>query len=313
MARYIHRRTEEEKRNLKVDLKRIPEWESQIESIRAHFKKFSLSKISSAASVIHEIRGKLYIGNSYDRERDTKKLERWKTGLSIDSLIRISSDYSAPSFLLEKQSIVEKIRTELVGAERQLAESRARGVTDSFLVSIFTSKVDKDTIERLQTRKDYYLALSREIPKIAEASRLLDEVHSESLRFAKDVSKIQERLWLAEEKKEAIERFEAKYGKVFAKAAAADNKTRARASNLKRLVKKTKDCPYCGSDLGDNPHLDHIYPVSKGGLSISENLVWCCSTCNAIKTDKGLMQFLKERRLSIDRTLARLHDLGKHV
>ena len=89
--------------------------------------------------------------------------------------------------------------------------------------------------------------------------------------------------------------------------------TRGRASSLKRLVDKTKDCPYCGSDLGLDAHLDHIYPVSKGGLSIVENLVWCCSACNTTKTDEGLMQFLKVRGFSVDLTLSKLHALGKHV
>ena len=55
---------------------------------------------------------------------------------------------------------------------------------------------------------------------------MLDEVRSESREFANRVSKIKERLWLAEEKMDAIERFEAKHGRVFGKASAVDNKTR---------------------------------------------------------------------------------------
>lgn len=315
MARSTCKRTEEEKRNLKVDLSRIPEWESEIESIRSRFRRFSLPKISSAASLVHEMRKKLYIGRHSDRERDAEALENWKRSLSIDSLIRMSDDYSAPTFLRSgvEENIIDKIRSTLEQTERQLAEYRTRGVTDSFWVSVFTSKVDSDTVKRFEQQKTDYLALSREIPRVAEAIRLLDEVRSESREFANRVSKIKERLWLAEEKMDAIERFEAKHGRVFGKASAVDNKTRERASSLKRLVKKTKDCPYCGSELGVDPHLDHIYPVSKGGLSVIENLVWCCSACNTVKSDKGLMQFLKERGFSIDRALSRLHALGRHV
>jgi len=92
-----------------------------------------------------------------------------------------------------------------------------------------------------------------------------------------------------------------------------DNQTRGRAASIKCLVKKTKDCPYCGADLGADPHMDHIYPVSKGGLSIIENLVWCCSSCNSLKADKGLVQFLKVRGVHIEQVISRLHSLGKHV
>jgi 5-methylcytosine-specific restriction endonuclease McrA len=178
---------------------------------------------------------------------------------------------------------------------------------------MFTSKVDVDTVRRCEQQKAEYLAYSREISRIKDALQLLAEVRSESREYASRMSQIEGRLALAEEKRGAIERFEAKHGKAFAKAAAVDNQTRSRATSLKRLVKKTKDCPYCGGDLGIDPHLDHIYPVSKGGLSIVENLVWCCCACNAVKADKGLMQFLKERSLSIERTLSQLHSLGKHV
>lgn len=317
MARYraIQKRTEEEKRNLKVDLSRVTEWESEIESIRSRFRQFSLSRISSAASLIHEMRKKLYIGKTLDYKMEDQALERWKSHLTVDNLIRMSTDYSAPTFLRSgvEEDIANKIRSTLAQTERKLTEYRTRGVTDSFWVSVFTSKVDAATVRSFEQQKIEYLALLREIPSVAEAISLLDEVLSESRKFANRVSKIEERLWLAEEKMDAIALFEEKHGRAFAKAAAVDNKTRGRASSLKRLVIKTKDCPYCGNDLGVDPHLDHIYPVSMGGLSIVENLVWCCSGCNTVKTDKGLIQFLKERGFSIDGTLSRLHVLGKHI
>lgn len=310
------RRSEEEKRNLKVDLRRIPEWEAELESIRSHFRRFSLSQIVSAASLILEMRIKLdLVGYSVYREREQQAFEQWKNTLTVDNLIRMSKDYSGPRYLQDgtKENMVEIIRSTLKQTEDHLTECKAKGVTDSYWVSMFTSKVDARVVRNCEERKAKYLALSREIPRIEDALRLLTEVRSESRKFANRVSQIEEGLSLAEEKKAAIERFEAKHGRAFAKAAAADNQTRSRATSLKRLVKKTKDCPYCGADLAANPHLDHIYPVSKGGLSIVVNLVWCCSTCNGLKTDKGLMQFLKERGVPIEQALSRLHSLGKHV
>ena len=329
MARYrsTPKKSEEEKRNLKVDPRRIPEWEAELESIRNHFRRFSLSEIVSAATLIQKMRERFHLDGYSDREREQKAFERWKNTLTVDELIRMSNDYSAPSWLRERkgnvpgyftsrgrdENMVEGIRSVLKVTNDYLAESKVKGVTNSFWVSVFTSKVRVEEVRRMEQQKAEYLALSHGIPKIEDALRLLAEVHSESIKYATRAAQIKERLSIAGEKKEALERFDAKHGKAFAKAAAADNQTRSRATSLKRIVKKTKDCPYCGANLGASPHLDHIYPVTKGGLSIVENLVWCCSTCNGLKSDKGLMQFLKERGLSIEQTLTRLHAIGKHI
>jgi hypothetical protein len=63
---------------------------------------------------------------------------------------------------------------------------------------------------------------------------------------------------------------------------------------LNRQLNKLRDCPYCNSSLEkNNAHLEHIYPVSKGGKSSSENLVWICSPCNQRKSNKTLTAFIK--------------------
>jgi 5-methylcytosine-specific restriction endonuclease McrA len=70
-------------------------------------------------------------------------------------------------------------------------------------------------------------------------------------------------------------------------------------------------CPYCGKDMGNDPHCDHVYPVSKGGLSTPQNMVYVCLDCNLKKTDLTLTQFIKKhgvRRLEIEE---RLEKLGK--
>jgi 5-methylcytosine-specific restriction endonuclease McrA len=320
-------RSDEQKRNLKVDLRRIPEWEEEIESIRNCFRRFDLHLIISAASLIHETIGVLFLGYfsryNCDQMEEQEKFDRWKSFLTIDCLIGLCDDYSAPQFLryrmVEKEvvygakEIVEKIQSRLEEIEVFFNKCREKGVTNNGWVSLFTSKIDVTDVQMMEREKAKYLALSCKIPRIENAFKLFAEVRSESLQYASRVAQIKELLSLAKEKKEAIERFEAKHGNAFAKAAAADNQTRSRAASLKRLVKKTKECPYCGADLGVNPHMDHIYPVSKGGLSIVENLVWCCSICNGLKADKGLIQFLMVRGVPIEQVLSRLHSLGKHV
>ena len=43
-----------------------------------------------------------------------------------------------------------------------------------------------------------------------------------------------------------------------------------------------KRCRYCGSKNAPF-HLDHVYPVSKGGETTTDNLVTSCSSCNQRK------------------------------
>jgi hypothetical protein len=40
-------------------------------------------------------------------------------------------------------------------------------------------------------------------------------------------------------------------------------------------------CACCGTE--ENPHLDHIIPVTRGGLSVIDNLQFLCTTCNNVK------------------------------
>lgn len=49
-----------------------------------------------------------------------------------------------------------------------------------------------------------------------------------------------------------------------------------------------KDCPFCGIQLNrTNTTIDHVYPLSSpfGGKHIPCNLVACCRSCNASKSD----------------------------
>lgn len=65
---------------------------------------------------------------------------------------------------------------------------------------------------------------------------------------------------------------------------------RAKVSGLDRFVwKRDKgECQHCGKDLRKvrRPQLDHIVPISKGGLSTMENLQFLCPDCHSEKTTK---------------------------
>lgn len=93
--------------------------------------------------------------------------------------------------------------------------------------------------------------------------------------------------------------------------AAVDGTTRQVATKKKRKITHNGQCPYCGLALTAGTHLDHIYPVSKGGRSTERNLVHICSTCNSRKTNLTLAQFCI--KFSLDRSLIerRLTELNK--
>lgn len=64
--------------------------------------------------------------------------------------------------------------------------------------------------------------------------------------------------------------------------------TRSLRSSI--LVRDNHTCQYCGVSLADEPHLllevDHIVPVSKGGLTSMDNLQTLCWRCNRSKGAK---------------------------
>lgn len=64
------------------------------------------------------------------------------------------------------------------------------------------------------------------------------------------------------------------------------NMNRAR-NTLKSLI-ATNDpqacCALCGSN--EQLEIDHIIPISRGGLDDSTNMQWLCSSCNKAKSNK---------------------------
>ena len=73
-----------------------------------------------------------------------------------------------------------------------------------------------------------------------------------------------------------------------------------------------KNCPYCSNPLNEGEiHLDHIYPVSKGGKSTSKNLVFICRDCNSKKSNHTLRTFLAKQSLRHQTVHETLDLLGK--
>ena len=94
------------------------------------------------------------------------------------------------------------------------------------------------------------------------------------------------------------------------------NKVRSTSSALKKKhvskSEKNQECPYCENVYETTELvLDHIYPVSRGGLDTKENTVLVCQTCNSKKSDKTLMIFCRLMKFDHADVCDRLIELGK--
>jgi len=88
------------------------------------------------------------------------------------------------------------------------------------------------------------------------------------------------------------------YGRIWEK----DGKRWRRASDsadgsvtkalLKALQAETH-CAYCRREIAsDERHIDHVWPLSKGGTHTADNLVMACAWCNRTKRDSLPLQFM---------------------
>ena len=96
-----------------------------------------------------------------------------------------------------------------------------------------------------------------------------------------------------------------------AAAAAHYDELRGGADAVRKKLKITEVCPYCEQSLGKDYEADHIYPVAKGGLSTTANMVHVCKSCNRKKSGLTLRHFCERYRLNESEVAQRLIALGK--
>ena len=76
-----------------------------------------------------------------------------------------------------------------------------------------------------------------------------------------------------------------------------------------RILNSRNDCLYCGSILDkENRSLDHLEPLSKGGLHSTANLVVCCRTCNIKKKDATFDSWVKRLPASRSKLAKRVYN-----
>lgn len=54
-------------------------------------------------------------------------------------------------------------------------------------------------------------------------------------------------------------------------------------------------CTVCKKSIEGGYHIDHIVPLSKGGMNDRDNIQLLCPTCNLTKHDKDPIRFMQER------------------
>jgi len=92
---------------------------------------------------------------------------------------------------------------------------------------------------------------------------------------------------------------------------------RQRAKGVSRALTRNSECPYCGIELDERAHLDHIVPVQRGGPSEPWNMVFACIQCNRAKRDLSLMEFVdtdyaRKHGLKVITIVKRLKELDKY-
>lgn len=84
------------------------------------------------------------------------------------------------------------------------------------------------------------------------------------------------------------------------------------------LYEKQKGkCPYCGDSLydlavaeGNNLAMDHIIPLSKGGLSTFSNYAIACAWCNRRKKTHSAEDFREQMRPYREEVQSQQHEEG---
>lgn len=245
-----------------------------------------------------------------------KKLEYSSLPVNLESLIYVEKLGTSPL-----EAILNKTRSNLeikdpwkIGSLKEMISKKRKEHQDACNQRFFRSqsKIDDLAMElkQLESKLDVAQAEESWLRNELNASR---EYLRSYVKLWENLSKIHLKITSLEKQIDQQKPYEKIHELAYAKAAIFDDKSRSIAAQRREMIEKTDQCPYCGSELGNDAHLDHIQPINRGGLSIDENLVWCCAKCNLSKSNKGLIEFLLASNYNIEQTCTRLISLGKRV
>jgi 5-methylcytosine-specific restriction endonuclease McrA len=240
--------------------------------------------------------------------------------------VETERDYYAKNLAAARRR-KEQISQQIVKLEQDLLRLREEDQKRSIIRSAF-GKLSKTGQQQADT-------LSSELRKLQEGKafrfdgREFDidgllrhceaETRVRSVRIASIDKELRERSALdarqarEQQAAERHKRQEERRKQQVALAATRIEKQRELAEGVKRNLSRDHPCPYCGQELGELPHADHIYPVSKGGLSVPYNMVLACQSCNRKKGDMPIMDFIFAHSLDVTSIITTLRKMGKKI
>ena len=299
------------------EIKKIAELEQRLFEIEREFHGIKLDDVRKLESYVADegpVYSIMYIrvgpANSAARKRITKDAKSWFKDLSYQKLMRIkNTKLIRVQLTSRKYQSTNDFRRFITEDAERIKAIKLKGWSDSF----FSRKPNKAEYDReisicemrIEKHKKMIIEHGPYVDLLDKILDIADKYEDEIFKIDRLIKKIRSDA-RARENRLATE-------SKFAKAARVDETVRNQVSRFRRTIKKTSECPYCLLPIGSEPHLDHIYPVSKGGLNIAENLVYCCMKCNSNKSDKGLRQFCIEFGLDYLKVTERLAAMGKHI
>jgi 5-methylcytosine-specific restriction endonuclease McrA len=260
---------------------------------------------------------------TYYKKRITQfKGKKWYVNLGLKDLEGLRQ---------KNQDKIERLRAEIQNLDRSISMSKSleNGVSE------FQQKIDE--IYRMEGSTLRYIFLNSKLDREADARvmklvRQRNELYEKIKETGGDSKTLEMRRRSKESELNKLEQYnqtnEARIKSLIreaereerkkkhrevekAKLAQFDGKTRGLAESIKNKLERHDLCPYCGGDIGDIPHADHIFPVKYGGMSAHENMVYVCSDCNMKKRDLTLREFCREYQYDFEKIEDRLEKLGK--
>lgn len=156
----------------------------------------------------------------------------------------------------------------------------------------------------------------------------LEKIIEEMYKHQKNINQLNKEKWQHRKRKEIILRLlnekipelkkTSKERQKIARLDAYDKKSRQKGKTIINQIRKEHpqvfNCPYCNKPTHKNDaEVDHIIPVSGGGLSLKNNLVLVCRDCNQTKSDKSIMEFCATKGIPMEELYKRLKSLGKKI